>query len=122
MQVVDAVVSFWKRNDVVHQVRRSDLTTLGAVAAQWLGCQDSVANPTPPLVVSTLSRMRSIIWQSVSHPPAALTKRTAAHLGDILSPSHSSKLPITAKGVAASRPPSTGMITPEIQRDSSLAK
>ena len=35
---------------------------------------------------------------------------------------YSSKLPITAKGVAASRPPSTGMITPEIQRDSSLAK
>ena len=35
---------------------------------------------------------------------------------------HSSKLRITARGVAASRPPSTGMITPEIQRDSSLAK
>ena len=35
---------------------------------------------------------------------------------------HSSKFPITANGVAASRPPSTGMITPEIQRDSSLAK
>jgi hypothetical protein len=35
---------------------------------------------------------------------------------------HSSKLPTTANGVAASRPPSTGMTTPEIQRDSSLAK
>ena len=35
---------------------------------------------------------------------------------------HSSKLRITANGVAANNPPSTGMITPEIQRDSSLAK
>ena len=43
-------------------------------------------NLTPRLVVSTLSRMRSIIWQSVPHPPAALTKRTAAPLGEFLSP------------------------------------
>ena len=42
--------------------------------------------------------------------------------GSVRSPPHSSKLRITAKGVAASRPPSTGMTTPEIQRDSSLAK
>ena len=36
--------------------------------------------------------------------------------------SSSSRCPETASGVAASSPPSTGITTPEIQRDSSLAK
>lgn len=36
--------------------------------------------------------------------------------------SYSPKLPITASGVAASNPPSTGITIPEIHRASSLAK
>ncbi len=37
-------------------------------------------------------------------------------------PPHSPKFPITASGVAANKPPSTGITIPEIQRASSLAK
>ena len=107
---------------MVHQDGGRDIASSRTVSAQWLRCKDNVPIATPTLVFSALSRVRPIFWQSVPHPPAALTKRTSAHLGEYSLSSHSSKLRITAKGVAASRPPSTGMITPEIQRDSSLAK
>ena len=50
------------------------------------------------------------------------TATRAANINRSQSNSSSSKCPETARGVAASSPPSTGITTPEIQRDSSLAK
>ena len=71
---------------MIHQDGGRDIASIRTVSAQWLRRKDNVPISTPTLVVSTLSPMRFIIWQSVPHPPAALTKRTSAHLGDILSP------------------------------------
>ena len=69
---------------MIHQDGGRDIASIRTVSAQWLRRKDNVPISTPTLVVSALSRMWPIFWQSVRLPPAALANRTAAHLTEAL--------------------------------------
>ena len=71
---------------MVHQDGGRDIASSRTVSAQWLRRKDNVPIATPTLVLSALSRMRPIFWQSVRLSPAALANRTAAHLAETLLP------------------------------------
>ena len=93
-------------------------------AAIVIWCDEIDADPQQPLFASAL--VLGVGYQSDANGAAVLgakVKRDSHRLHRVYCSSpHSPKFPNTANGVAASRPPSTGITTPEIHLDSSLAK
>ncbi len=66
MLVADTVVSFGKKKDVVHHVRKGALAAAGTVEAQEFSGQDRVADVSFPFVVTAHVFIETSVRQSLS--------------------------------------------------------
>lgn len=75
LEVVSIVITFWKRDNMVHQHGRRHPAGLGTMPAKWFSGKGCVADAPPALVVTALAPMGPGPWQVVGQPRSALCEQ-----------------------------------------------